>query len=256
MGDSHRRRRSMALIQAHLQSSQESVNSEDYVPTSPSSTTISNKKKSLTASINGRDTVPGLTSFIFDRSSSSLGQKNRRNSVSSIQSHRSHRSQTSNISVRELFAQANDPSSLLTTAGIVPTADDEEKIAKLEREAHINRQNKRFMDGLLKTSMHLIDEKDQYLNNVENLLLPLLDSLLSSGAVKQGSELSKQLIDAHNWSLRQFHDGGVSLPGASRYDVRLCGWLGKLGRGQTKIQKRWIELSGQTLSYFAGKNRE
>ena len=108
------------------------------------------------------------------------------------------------------------------------------------------------MDGLLKTSMHLIDEKDHYLNDVENMLLPLLDSLLSSGTVSPGTQLHQSLVEAHGWALSQFVGGGVSLPGASRYDVRLCGWLGKLGRAGTRIQKRWIELSGQTLSYFAG----
>jgi len=114
-------------------------------------------------------------------------------------------------------------------------------------------QVKTFTNGLLKTSMHLIDEKDKYLQAVENMLLPLLDSLLSSGV---SGPYQQQVKEAHRWALNQFIGGGVSLQGASRYDVRLCGWLGKLGRGGTKNQRRWCELSGQTLSYFADEKNE
>ena len=111
-----------------------------------------------------------------------------------------------------------------------------------------------FTKGLLKTSLQLIDEKAQNLSMVENLLLPLLDQLISSGGNKQNAQYQEQLLEAHAWALGQFARGAVSLPGSSRYDVRLCGWLGKLGRSGTKVQRRWVELSGQTMSYFADGN--
>jgi hypothetical protein len=131
--------------------------------------------------------------------------------------------------------------------------DAEQNQQQREEELAHMRQAKTFTNGLLKTSMHLIDEKDKYLQAVENMLLPLLDSLLSSGV---SGPYQQQVKDAHRWALSQFVGGGVSLQGASRYDVRLCGWLGKLGRSGTKNQRRWCELSGQTLSYFADEKDE
>ena len=116
-------------------------------------------------------------------------------------------------------------------------------------------QSDAFTQGLLKTALHLIDEKAQMLKQVENMLLPLLDSLLSGGGGRNADlRMHTQLVDAHKWALSMFATGNVSFPGASRYDVRLCGWLGKLGRAGTKMQRRWCELSGQTLTYFADGN--
>ena len=109
-----------------------------------------------------------------------------------------------------------------------------------------------FRKGLLKTSLRLIDEKAQNLDMIESMLLPLLDQLISS--TNSNSQHIGALIEAHKWALSRFATGSVSLPGSSRNDVRLCGWLGKLGRSGTKIQRRWVELSGQTLSYFADSN--
>jgi hypothetical protein len=245
MSNKRTKRRSHALIQSYK--SQHS-GLEDDTPTS--STLLSTPTAATTETItNGSH----LLSLHITKKSSTPSP--RRGSLSSVQSYTSRRgSNASTISIKSLFAQAHDPESLFSTDGIAPMVAENEKEERLEQarlEALKVRRNNLFMDGLLKTSMHLIDEKDQWLNQVENLLLPLLDSLLSTGAVAPGTQLSKQLIEAHGWALSQFVDGGVSLPGASRYDVRLCGWLGKLGKYRTKIQKRWIELSGQTLSYFA-----
>ena len=111
-----------------------------------------------------------------------------------------------------------------------------------------------FTKGMLKTALQLIDERSQNLKMIENMLLPMLDQLVSNGGSKQNAHNLQQLSTLHEWALGQFARGVVSLPGSSRYDVRLCGWLGKLGRSGTKVQRRWVELSGQTLSYFAEGN--
>ena len=205
-----------------------SVSNLSEISDTTSTTTRTTESSSL-----DQPTTSAATSSTYLSAHRLNGSKSRRSS-----NKQRRESNVSNISVRDVFAQAHDPTSPLSTEGIMPTMTKNQQ----------DRQVKTFTDGLLKTSMHLINEKDKYLQDVENMLLPLLDSLLSSGVA---GPYQQQLVGAHQWALSQFLGGGVSLPGASRYDVRLCGWLGKLGRNGTKIQKRWIELSGQTLSYFA-----
>ena len=245
------RRRSMAMIQAF--SSSDTYKTRRDSNLSAFSEISEGSSRATNSSIDQRHSVDTNVSSIGSLTKSNVSNQNSSNKnsemsrrsmyarSSSLSNTGSHRSTYSNISVSELFSQAHDPTSTFSTEGVAPT-----KTSRQQKQAA--RQAKNFTDGLLKTSLHLINEKDKYLQNLENMLLPLLDSLLSSGTA---GPYQQQLIDAHQWALSQFVDGGVSLPGASRYDVRLCGWLGKLGRNGTKIQKRWIELSGQTLSYFA-----
>lgn len=150
--------------------------------------------------------------------------------------------------------EQDDPAADATTtpaAAATPTQSESTSPSRTSAMGVDSAQASVFTKGLLKTSLQLIDEKAQNLNMVENMLLPLLDQLISNGGNKQNAQYQEQLLEAHAWALGQFAKGAVSLPGSSRYDVRLCGWLGKLGRSGTKVQRRWVELSGQTLSYFA-----
>ena len=107
-----------------------------------------------------------------------------------------------------------------------------------------------YSGDLLDTALELMQEKCEYLRAIERMLLPLLDSIIGTGR-GMDSVLKQNLLDTHEWALRQFDGGAVSLPGSSRHDIRLAGWLYKLGRSGTKMQRRWVELGGQTLNYFS-----